>query len=488
MRWRCPADTSRRSFTAVAAALLLVTSCAGLTEEATAERRPADRRNLDRAATDAAGDDNLTESDAQASRESRTASFLPPSISKVWEVDETGLYVTVADGPPEVVAFDLSTGIELYRVDTHPAGALRGLPPTVYVVEDRNQFVSTVFSDTFAGWNAAMVVHDLDDGEVLWEAELPFGGSPLFDCGDDRICARTNYESSVYSMADQALEEWTEAGSGNVIAQDGNLLVASRHDPDNLDVFRGLTGFGDHGREELWSMNPTELRNTVGVPLDAGWGWNSDIDHATGVAALTLANANPDRAGGSLGVHMETGEVAWSRSGIVDCLFNYPDSRPMLKCVATDDDPTLVDRIVRMDPTTGEDVWSIAVATPFEPYDVEIVHGTEYLYVWVAQQVLVYDLETGQPVVFEGPYLCANSVWTYDVEYGSDEEAWEYFADILVVLCDDDGFLLHPLDVADTLADTDISASNRISFDWELRPFVLDAIPSQMIDGDSGEA
>ncbi|MDH3300311.1 MAG: PQQ-like beta-propeller repeat protein [Acidimicrobiia bacterium] len=496
---RSPAVASRRVATATAIAIAvaaLATSCAAMTGTAATERHAGDRSALSRSETDAnpgreveSGTDEADGSGTGTNeRGSRTASLLPPAVSQVWETGETGLYVTAEDGQTEIVAFDLTTGIELYRVDTHPAGALRGLAPSVYVSEALEAFLAPVVSQRFGDLHADLVAYDLDTGDQMWESEFPIGGTPLFDCGDGQVCARGDYEQAVYSVTNGKNVSRIETNAGTIIASDGENLATIARDPDDPDDFLGLIGFGDYGRQERWMIESAELADLIGVPLDPGWGWNSDVDRATGTAALTLAHSDPDLIGGTIGLDLVTGRTAWTRSGITDCLYNYPTERPMLKCVASDGDPMLVDRIVRMDPATGDDLWTIAVADPFAPYDVEIVHGTDYLYVWVGEQVLVYDLDDGRPVVSGGPFLCANSVWTYDVDYYPDEDPWEYYADTVVVLCDADGFLLPPVDVADMLAATDIAASHRVSFDWELRPFVLDAIPQAMIDADSGEA
>ncbi len=480
--------------------LLLPASCAGLVDTAATTRQAGDRAAASRSG-DGDGDDARTrsgESDAgsestdgettDGERTSRTATLLPPSVSQVWEVGETGLFVTASDGRTEVVAFDLVTGTELYRVDTHPAGALRGLAPSLYVSEERGVFLTPTISERLGELFAVLVAYDLDSGDEVWDTAFPVGGTPLFDCGDEQVCARGDYEQSQFSVSSGKNVDTIESNAGTIIASQGEHLIVISRDADNPDDFLGLVGLGDHGRAEQWAMSSAELTESIGLPLDPGWGWNADADEGSGAVALTIAHADIELIGGTIGVDPATGRTLWARSGIGDCLYNHPEDRPMLKCVASADDPALVDRIVRMDPATGEEIWSIDVADPFVPYDVEIVHGTDYLYVWIGEQVLVYNLDDGRPVVTDGPFLCANSVWSYDVDYYPEEEPWEYFADTVVVLCDADGFLLTPLDVADTLADTDIAASTRVSFDWELRPFVLDAIPRAMIAGDSGEA
>ncbi|MDH4280274.1 MAG: PQQ-like beta-propeller repeat protein [Acidimicrobiia bacterium] len=496
---RSPAVASRRVAAAITFAVTaLATSCAALTETTATERQVGDRSALSRSDADASssrdvesggGADGDAGSGSGASpRGSRTASLLPPSVSQVWEAGETGLYFTAADGRTEIVAFDLTTGIVLYRVDTHPAGALRGVAPSLYVSEGLEVFLAPVVSERYGDLYADLVAYDLDTGEQMWDAEFPIGGTPLFGCGDEQVCARGDYEQSRYSVLSGRTLSTAEIEGGTIIAAADEHLATIDRERDSQETFRGLLGFGAYGDEQRWSIEAGELAELIGVPLDPGWGWNSDIDPASGVAAMTLANADPDLIGGTVGLDLASGRTAWARSGVSDCLYNFPEERPMIKCVASADDPMLVDRIVRIDPATGDDLWSIAVADPFVPYDVEIVHGTEYLYVWIGEQVLVYDLDNGQPVLSDGPFLCANSLWTYDVDYYPDEDPWEYFADTLVVLCDADGFLLQPLDVAEVLADTDIAGSRRVSFDWELRPFVLDAVPQAMIDGDSGEA
>ncbi len=493
---RTSAVASRRVVTAITTAFfVLLTSCASFDVSADSARQPGNRDALTRdgeresaSATESGdGSDSGAGSNA-AGRGSRTATLLPPAISQVWEVDDTGLYVTADDGSTEVVAFDLTTGIELYRVDTHPAGALRGLAPSVFVSEERNVFLAPLVYERFGELYADLAAYELDNGEQVWRSEFPFGGTPLFECGDEQVCARGSFEQAKYSVPDGDSVSTIDVTSDTIIASNGEHLTTIARAEDDLDEFVGLVGLSDFGYEERWTIASAELADLIGVPLDPGWGWNSDIDPASGVAAMTLSHADPELIGGTVGLDLITGRTAWSRSGITDCLYNYPTDRPMIKCVASDDDPGLVDRIVRMNPATGDDLWTIAIADPFAPYDVEIVHGTDYLYVWIGEQVLVYDLDDGQPVLSEGPFLCANSVWAYDVDYYDDEDPWEYYADTVVVLCDADGFLLQPLDVADTIADTDIAASRRVSFDWELRPFVLDAIPQAMIDGDSGEA
>lgn len=486
---------SRRVVTAITVALLsLLTACATLTESAATERRAGDRSVLSRSGTDANPDRDVEtgtdggDGSATSGQGSRTSSLLPPAVSQVWEVEHQGLYITAEEGRTEVVAFDLDTGIELYRVDTHPAGALRGLAPSLYVDEEQDVFLAPVARERFGELFADLVAFDLGSGNRMWEAEFPIGGTPLFECGARQVCARGEYEQSRYSLSSGKNVATIESKAGTVIASGGEHLVGIVRNEEKPDEFLGLAGFGGYGEQERWSITADELAEVIGHPLDPGWGWNSEVDKASGIAALTLAHADYDLIGGTIGLDLASGRTAWARSGVADCVYNYPDERPMLRCVASNEDPALVDRIVRMDPVTGDELWSIAVADPFEPYDVEIVHGTEYLYVWIGEQVLVYDLDDGRPVVSEGPFLCANSVWTYDVDYYPDEDPWEYFADTMVVLCDADGFLLQPVDVAGVLADTDIAASHRVSYDWELRPFVLDAIPQAMIDGESGEA
>ena len=361
----------------------------------------------------------------------------------------------------------------------------------MYVDEAAELFLTPLIGQLYGDHYADLAAYDLDTGDRVWRKELPTGGVPLFECGEMRVCSRGDYEQIRYGVTDgehaPLSETIVDANTATIIAADGDRIVTVARDHEDFETFLGLTGFDDYGGKERWQISSNELSELLGVPVDPGWGWNSDVDRSAGIAALTLAHADFELVGGAIGVDLATGRTIWSRSGVTDCVYNYPEDRPMIKCLAAADDRSVVNRIVRMDPATGDDLWSIDIADPFVPYDVEIVHGTDYLYVWIGGQVLVYDLDDGRPVVSNGPFLCVNSVWAYDVDYFEDEP-WEYYADTVVVLCDADGFLLEPLDIADAIDDTDIAASRRVSFDWELRPFVIDAVPQAMIDGDSGEA
>ena len=139
MSRRSTAELARRgALIGTAVVLLLLTSCAGLVESTASERQAGDRGLLSKADPDGSGSASGSqgESDAESGEGkgdrggSRTATLLPPSVSQVWEVDDTGLYLTADEGKTQIVAFDLTTGIELYRVDTHPAGRfVAWLPP-----------------------------------------------------------------------------------------------------------------------------------------------------------------------------------------------------------------------------------------------------------------------------------------------------------------------------------------------------------------------
>ncbi len=315
---------------------------------------------------------------------------LPVAITNLAAGAGRVAYETEVDGgTTAMIVVDASTGEELARFDSDPAGRVGGVEATPEIIDDVLFVVGPV------GSNGTSVVRatDLITLESIWFAPLVWPVPPD-SCGD-HVCITEN--TGVMTRFDVATGERLDRASFS-----DSRLVASTSDgfelrPTSTGIaFTGLSAYGDHGFEDLWSISAQQLQASAGQQVSVNGGWASSFDESSNLMAQWIGipwpeevEAGDDRPfaerpyGAAFGLDIESGGIRWSVSDVGICnSLGRIGFMALCRRSATfgdfEDVDYQTDLVEVIEIATGDVVWrySFDEQVPLWDVDVTVVDGS----------------------------------------------------------------------------------------------------------------
>ncbi len=244
--------------------------------------------------------------------------------------------------------------------------------------------------ETWVGVDLPVAITNLaaGAGRVAYETEVD-GGTTAMIVVDASTGEETRFDVATGERLDRA-------------SFSDSRLVASTSDgfelrPTSTGIaFTGLSAYGDHGFEDLWSISAQRLQASAGQQVSVNGGWASSFDESSNLMAQWIGipwpeevEAGDDRPfaerpyGAAFGLDIESGGIRWSVSDVGICnSLGRIGFMALCRRSATfgdfEDVDYQTDLVEVIEIATGDVVWSYSFdeQVPLWDVDVTVVDGS----------------------------------------------------------------------------------------------------------------
>ncbi len=244
--------------------------------------------------------------------------------------------------------------------------------------------------ETWVGVDLPVAITNLaaGAGRVAYETEVD-GGTTAMVVVDASTGEETRFDVATGERLDRA-------------SFSDSRLVASTSDgfelrPTSTGIaFTGLSAYGDHGFEDLWSISAQQLQASAGQQVSVNGGWASSFDESSNLMAQWIGipwpeevEAGDDRPfaerpyGAAFGLDIESGGIRWSVSDVGICnSLGRIGFMALCRRSATfgdfEDVDYQTDLVEVIEIATGDVVWSYSFdeQVPLWDVDVTVVDGS----------------------------------------------------------------------------------------------------------------
>lgn len=296
---------------------------------------------------------------------------LPPAFSDIRTLGDVTVYYAVTEGQMWLVAFETETLRPLYQVKVDPLLRIRGVGQRVLVDEPTGLvFVTSLAAEPSGSVHLSAL--DSSTGAEVWRNHTLLHGVQPALCGRN-VCVRNEQVQVNFDLETGDHVDIFEVSGRRVLSSAGVVVT----DVNGNFGFDGVEGDRAFVESPGWAVSKAELQEASGEVVQPGFGWGSFYDAATDVVVVYLFSAGitngRSRGWVAHGLAAEDGEVLWADVGLGPCLEGFTEPTELFVC---DSDG----RLLRLDPLTGESLWSQDVGE--EP---ELISHGSSLSIWTTK-------------------------------------------------------------------------------------------------------
>ena len=182
-------------------------------------------------------------------------------------------------GDPVLVAVDVSTGNELWRLEASLDGRVRGVLYSPTLIEDAGLLVRYVPAQ------GGLVSHDLLNGTEGWETVVLGGVTSLYECDGDVCVSGPRSRARFDADSGRQLDSVTTL-DGRVLMNDEGIVIVPSDGWSLEDEPKEFVAYSDWGFAEAWTIPASDVAAIVGYEItpDMGWWFELADDKSVGVA------------------------------------------------------------------------------------------------------------------------------------------------------------------------------------------------------------